>query len=230
MVNARMTWDLRKRHSVQRWTKEHTFDLSENKMLQVEPTAAFRGVLLYLAFKATSGPRGQGLSAPDSDLSDRREGTLRGPMNVCWRSARPRTAGPGPGSSPGRPLTCALDQGLSQLPLLFPELSQVPPDLFLLLLQPVLLLCVPLHLGFCPVLAKFDLCKPSEGSPRVSWAGTRGLTPAHCTGSEGTRSSDRTSEPDTRLAEQGRERKRGPRLPHCVTGASPFASLSHFQD
>ena len=66
---------------------------------------------------------------------------------------------------PWTALTCALYQGLSQLPLLFPELSQVPPDLFLLLLQPLLLLCVPLHLGFCPVLAKFDLCKPGEGNP-----------------------------------------------------------------
>ena len=49
------------------------------------------------------------------------------------------------------------------------------PDFFLLLLEPLLLLRVPFHLGFCPVLAKLDLYRAREaggtpGSARLAHA------------------------------------------------------------
>lgn len=67
-----------------------------------------------------------------------------------------------------RPPTCASQQGLFELPLLSAELSQVPSDLLLAPLQPLLLLRVPLYFRLCPILPKFDLYRPEKEPACVS--------------------------------------------------------------
>lgn len=83
----------------------------------------------------------------------------------------PSWGGPGPPSP--LPHTCTAGETLLQLPLLPPKLRQVRANFLLLPLQPLLLLRVALHLGFCPVLAKSDLCIPRAGYPGEPHCGGR---------------------------------------------------------